>query len=84
MSKSTTPPDLASGIVSRDPGIHSGDLVFAGTRVPVAALIDHLKAGATLDDFLAGYPSVERRQAEGVLEIVLGALDDLPWADSAA
>jgi len=34
----------------------SGALVFAGTRVPAEILIDHLKAGATLDRFLEGLP----------------------------
>ncbi len=32
-------------IVSRDPEIHSGDLVFAGTRVPVDCLVGYLKGG---------------------------------------
>jgi uncharacterized protein (DUF433 family) len=45
-----------------------GEIVFAGTRVPICSLLDHLKAGDTLDDFLAGFPSVSRRQAEAFLE----------------
>ena len=55
-------------IVSRDPGIMHGAIVFAGTRVPVESLLDHLKAGDTLEDFLAGFPSVSRQQAEAFLE----------------
>ncbi|MGH6927672.1 MAG: DUF433 domain-containing protein, partial [Dongiaceae bacterium] len=43
-------------IVSRDPSIVSGALVFAGTRVPVQILVDYLKAGETLDRFLEGFP----------------------------
>ena len=31
-------------VVSRDPEVHSGDLVFAGTRVPVGTLVDYLKS----------------------------------------
>ncbi len=31
--------------------------VFSGTRVPVQTLIDYLKAGDSLDDFLDGFPS---------------------------
>src|SRR5690606_7089754 len=37
-------PDLA-GVVSRNPEVHSGDLVFAGTRVLVQTLIDYLEGG---------------------------------------
>lgn len=35
-------------IVSRDSNVHSGDLVFRGTRVPVETLIDHLKSGYSM------------------------------------
>ena len=37
-----------------------GTPVFHGTRVPVQTLIDYLKAGESIDDFLAGFPSVTR------------------------
>jgi uncharacterized protein (DUF433 family) len=55
-------------VVSRDPDVHSGDLVFAGTRVPVETLVDYLKRGQSIDDFLEGFPSVERRQVEAFLD----------------
>ncbi|HTE18562.1 MAG TPA: DUF433 domain-containing protein [Armatimonadota bacterium] len=55
-------------VMHSDPEIMSGVLVFCGTRVPVAALVDHLKAGDTLDEFLAGFPSVSREQAVGFLD----------------
>ncbi len=45
--------------------------MFTGTRVPVKALIDHLKAGESLDYFLEGFPSVSREQAVDFLELVL-------------
>lgn len=78
MSKATETPRDPTTIVSRDPEVHSGDLVFAGTRVPVDTLLDHLKEGATVDDFLEGYPSVARWQAEGLLDLAItGALDAL-------
>ncbi len=32
-------------VISRDPEVFSGTLVFAGTRVPVEIFIDYLKAG---------------------------------------
>lgn len=55
-------------IVSQNQDVLHGALVFAGTRVPVASLLDHLKAGDTLEDFLTGFPSVSRQQAEAFLE----------------
>jgi len=58
-------------IISRDPNVVSGALVFAGTRVPVQILIDYLKAGETLDRFLDGFPTVQREQAEAYLEMTL-------------
>ena len=36
--------------------------VFTGTRVPVQALLDYLEAGDSIDEFLAGFPSVSREQ----------------------
>ncbi len=38
-------------IVSRDPEVMSGELVFSGTRVEVKTLVDYLRAGHTLDEF---------------------------------
>jgi uncharacterized protein (DUF433 family) len=62
-------------IVSRDPSVVSGALVFAGTRVPVQILIDYLKAGETLERFLDGFPTVTREQAEAFLEQALHAVE---------
>jgi uncharacterized protein (DUF433 family) len=61
-------------LISQSKDILSGTPVFAGTRVPVQALIDYLKGGSRLDDFLEQYPTVTRAQAEGVLEILKESL----------
>ena len=42
--------------------------VFRGTRVPVQNLFDNLEGGDTLEDFLSGFPTVERTQALEPLE----------------
>jgi uncharacterized protein (DUF433 family) len=55
-------------VVTCDPQIMSGTPVFAGTRVPVRVLMDHLDAGASIDDFLEGFPSVKREQVIAFLE----------------
>lgn len=64
-------------IISRDPEVHSGDLVFRGTRVPVETLVDHLKSGYSVEEYLEGFPSVERRQVEGFLELSPEALEQM-------
>ena len=56
-------------IISVDPDVMGGTPVFTGTRVPVESLIDHLKAGETLEDFLEGFPTVSRDQATAFLEL---------------
>ena len=38
--------------------------MFAGTRVPVRILMEHLEAGDRLDDFLTDYPTVFRHHAQ--------------------
>ncbi len=51
-----------------DPEIMSGAPVFRGTRVPVQSLFDHLEAGESIDDFLAGFSTVKREQVIALLE----------------
>ena len=54
--------------VERHPGKVSGAWVFRGTRVPVAALFENLKDGASVEEFLTWFPGVERSQVEAVLD----------------
>ena len=55
-------------VVCRNPEVMGGTPVFCGTRVPVQTLLDYLKAGDTIGEFLAGFPSVTREQVIGFLE----------------
>lgn len=59
---------MTQPIVTSSPDILSGTPVFAGTRVPVQALIDYLEGGETIEDFLAGFPTVTREQVVAFLE----------------
>ena len=45
-----------------------GTAVFAGTRVPVQTLIDYIKGGESIDDFLDGFPTVTKEQVIAFLE----------------
>ena len=55
--------------VERHPETVSGAWGFKGTRVPVEAFFENVKDGARIDDFLAWFPGVTRRQVEAVLEL---------------
>lgn len=61
-------------VISQDPEVMSGTLVFGGTRVPVEMLLDYLKAGESLDRFLEGFPTVTREQAVAFLDTALEAV----------
>jgi uncharacterized protein (DUF433 family) len=54
-------------VLSSDPEIVSGAIVFKGTRVPVEAFFENLAAGMSLEEFLDNFPTVEKSQAEAVL-----------------
>jgi uncharacterized protein (DUF433 family) len=55
-------------VISCNPEVMGGTPVFRGTRVPVQTLLDHLEAGDSINDFLAGFPSVTREQVIRFLE----------------
>lgn len=56
------------GVIWVNPDRMSGTPCFAGTRVPVSTLFDHVEAGDQLDTFLDDFPGVTREQAIAVLE----------------
>ena len=72
---------MTEEFIAQDRDVLGGVPVFAGTRVPVRILIEHLEAGDRLDDFLDDYPTVSRAQAIGVLEL---AMERLTNGDEAA
>lgn len=55
-------------VISASPDVMGGTPVFAGTRVPVQTLLDYLKAGESIDDFLDGFPTVTKEQVILLLE----------------
>lgn len=58
-----------SQIVTVDPDLMHGTACFRGTRVPVHLLLDDLRSGYTIDQFLNGCPTVSRELVEGYLEL---------------
>jgi uncharacterized protein (DUF433 family) len=68
-------------VVTIDPGLLHGTPCFAGTRVPIQTLIDFLKTGETIDEFLAVYPSISRSHICSFLELSRDlAIDQLECA----
>ena len=59
---------MTDTLIERNPEILGGVPVFAGTRVPVRILMEHLEAGDRLDEFLRDFPTVTREQAVSLLE----------------
>jgi len=59
---------MKNPVISRSPKVMGGTPVFSGTRVPVQTLLDYLESGESIDDFLAGFPSVNREQVIEFLE----------------
>jgi uncharacterized protein (DUF433 family) len=57
-----------SPIVTINPNVMHGTPCFAGTRVAVQSLFDHLKAGYTVGGFLEQFPTVRREQVIDLLE----------------
>ena len=60
--------------VERDPHKVSGAWIFRDTRVPVAALFENLRDGASVGQFLQWFPGVERWKVETVLEHEVNSL----------
>jgi uncharacterized protein (DUF433 family) len=58
-----------SEIVSVDPHLMHGTPCFRGTRVPVHLLLDDLKTGYTINQFLDGCPTVTREKVEPYLQL---------------
>ena len=49
--------------------IISADKDVLATRVAVETLFDHLESGISIDEFLEDFPTVNREQAIGLLNI---------------
>jgi len=48
----------------------SGSLVFAGSRVPIAALFENLEDGITAQEFTEIFPGIKLEQVKAVLDFV--------------
>ena len=66
-------------VMVRTNGIRKGAAVFAGTRIPVRRLLDHLDRGRDLAQFLADNPDLDPQIVQQALALGLEALlDEVP------
>lgn len=56
-------------LIEINPKKMSGTPVFRGTRVPIQNLFDCIEEGETIDQFLDQFPTVTRKQVNGILEL---------------
>ena len=70
--------------IESNPAKVSGAWVFKGTRVPVAALFNNLRDGATVDEFMEWFPGVTRHQVEAVLTHQVQSLENQPQHEHTA
>jgi uncharacterized protein (DUF433 family) len=61
-------------LLTSDPEIMGGALVFRGTRVPIEVLFENLADGLTVDEILDDYESLSRSDVIRVLELASSAL----------
>ena len=54
--------------VESNPEKKGGAWVFKGSRVPIAALFENLRDGATVHDFVEWFPGIELSQVQTVLQ----------------
>ena len=66
----------AKNVMSSSKEILGGTLVFAGTRVPIKNLMDYLKTGHTVSEFLEDFPSVTHDQVTTVIDLARVQLDE--------
>lgn len=60
-------PQELQGILVSTPDTLGGSVRFAGTRIPVQALLDTLDDGDGIEEFLDSWPDVSREQAQAVI-----------------
>jgi uncharacterized protein (DUF433 family) len=61
-------------VISISHDVMGGTPVFSGTRVPVQTLLDYLEAGDSINEFLAGFPTVKKKQVIAFLEEAKGLI----------
>jgi uncharacterized protein (DUF433 family) len=64
-------------VVESVPGRLSGAWVFKGTRMPVSAVFDNLRAGSPIEEIIEQF-QISREQIQAVLEFAARSAEALP------
>lgn len=56
--------------IVRDPEVLSGTPVIAGTRLPASVVAANVKAGMTIEQVIAAFPSINAEQAQAAVEYI--------------
>ena len=59
---------MAEEVIVRSADVLGGTPVFRGTRVAFQTMMDYLRAGDSVDDFVSDFPSVVREDAIAALD----------------
>jgi uncharacterized protein (DUF433 family) len=62
-------------IVTSNPNVLGGRIVFRGTRVPVEAVFENLADGMSLDAILQEFPTLDRNDVVALLQKVPEAIE---------
>jgi len=61
-------PDELKTVLSSNPDVMSGAICFVGTRIRVSILLDNLRAGVPVDEFMDAYPDLTRSTIQAVID----------------
>ena len=61
--------------VDRNPNKLGGAWCFAGTRLAVVSLFEHLDKGSTIDEFLEWFPDITAGQVHEVMSFAKASLE---------
>ena len=67
--------------ITTNPHVMHGTPCFAGTRVAVRTLFDHLESGCSIEQFLADFPTVGREQVVSLLQALRRDAEQMAVAD---
>jgi uncharacterized protein (DUF433 family) len=60
-------------VVNVNKDILGGTPTYNGTRVPIKNLFDYLETGESIGDFLEDFPTVQKEQVIGELELSISS-----------
>ena len=65
---------MSESMIICDPQILTGKPVIAGTRISVELILEELGGGMSIEEFLEGYPHINREQIFAALRFAATAI----------